>query len=65
MDLIRWFTFSAHLPTLGIYVRLTSSVQGHANRRTVYNLYHILNHEVLFGGYLGQARSMIQQILRY
>ncbi|KAI2502687.1 Fructosamine kinase [Fragilaria crotonensis] len=39
--------------------------EGHANRRTVYNLYHILNHEVLFGGYLGQARSMIQQILRY
>jgi fructosamine-3-kinase len=39
---------------------------GHEKRRTVYNLYHILNHEVLFGGgYLSQARSMIDQILRY
>ncbi|KAG7360888.1 fructosamine/ketosamine-3-kinase [Nitzschia inconspicua] len=39
---------------------------GHEKRRTVYNLYHILNHEVLFGGgYLSQARSMIEQILRY
>jgi fructosamine-3-kinase len=38
---------------------------GHERRRTVYNLYHILNHEVLFGGgYLSQARSMIEQILR-
>jgi fructosamine-3-kinase len=38
--------------------------EGHEDRRTVYNLYHILNHEVLFGGYLGQAQSMIQRILR-
>ena len=38
---------------------------GHEKRRTVYNLYHILNHEVLFGGgYLRQAQGMIQQILR-
>jgi hypothetical protein len=30
-----------------------------------YNLYHILNHEVLFGGmYRNQARSMILEILR-
>lgn len=34
-------------------------------RKTVYNLYHILNHYVLFGGgYLGQAKGMIEQILR-
>jgi len=40
--------------------------EGHEQRRTIYNLYHILNHEVLFGGgYLRQARSMIEQILRY
>lgn len=40
--------------------------EGHEKRKTVYNLYHILNHEVLFGGgYLSQARSMIEQILRY
>ena len=38
---------------------------GHEKRRTVYNLYHILNHEVLFGGgYLRQAQGMIDQILR-
>lgn len=38
---------------------------GHEQRRTVYNLYHILNHEVLFGGgYRNQARGMIEQILR-
>ena len=37
---------------------------GHEQRRTVYNLYHILNHDVLFGGgYAGQARRMIDQIL--
>ncbi|GKZ00420.1 hypothetical protein MPSEU_000994900 [Mayamaea pseudoterrestris] len=33
-------------------------------RKMVYNLYHILNHEVLFGGgYASQARGMIEQIL--
>ena len=40
--------------------------EGHEQRRTVYNLYHILNHDVLFGGgYLRQARGMIEQILNY
>jgi len=38
---------------------------GFSQRETVYNLYHILNHEVLFGGYLGQARSMIGEIMTY
>lgn len=39
--------------------------EGHEKRRTVYNLYHILNHDVLFGGmYLRQAQGMIGQILR-
>jgi fructosamine-3-kinase len=38
---------------------------GHEQRRVVYNLYHILNHEVLFGGsYRNQARQMIEEILR-
>jgi len=36
---------------------------GHEKRRIVYNLYHILNHEVLFGGYEGQARNMMRQIM--
>lgn len=38
---------------------------GHEKRKTVYNLYHILNHDVLFGGmYLRQAQGMIDQILK-
>ncbi|KAJ1427697.1 Fructosamine/Ketosamine-3-kinase [Ochromonadaceae sp. CCMP2298] len=38
---------------------------GHQLRKTVYNLYHVLNHYVLFGGgYLGQANSMIEQIIK-
>lgn len=33
-------------------------------RKTLYNLYHILNHLNLFGGgYLGQANGMIEQLL--
>ncbi|HET9692965.1 MAG TPA: fructosamine kinase family protein [Steroidobacteraceae bacterium] len=33
-------------------------------RRTLYNLYHVLNHYVLFGGsYARQASSMIEQLL--
>lgn len=40
--------------------------EGHEKRKTVYNLYHILNHDVLFGGmYLNQARGMIDSIMRY
>ena len=37
---------------------------GYAIRKKLYNLYHILNHLNLFGsGYLGQAQSMIEQLL--
>ncbi len=37
---------------------------GYATRKTLYNLYHILNHFNLFGGgYLEQARRMIAQLL--
>jgi fructosamine-3-kinase len=37
---------------------------GYAQRKTIYNLYHILNHFNLFGGgYASQANRMIQQIL--
>jgi fructosamine-3-kinase len=37
---------------------------GYRVRKTLYNLYHILNHVNLFGGsYLGQAESMIEQLL--
>ena len=38
--------------------------EGFAVRKTLYNLYHILNHLNLFGsGYLGQAVSMAEQVL--
>jgi fructosamine-3-kinase len=37
---------------------------GYKTRKTLYNLYHIINHVNLFGsGYLGQAESMIGQLL--
>lgn len=37
---------------------------GYSSRRTLYNLYHILNHLNIFGGgYANQARGMINQLL--
>jgi protein-ribulosamine 3-kinase len=37
---------------------------GYATRRTLYNLYHILNHANMFGGgYAAQAHRMIAQLL--
>lgn len=37
---------------------------GYAVRKTLYNLYHILNHANMFGGgYAGQAQTMIEQLL--
>jgi len=37
---------------------------GYATRRTLYNLYHILNHANLFGGgYARQAEGMMQRLL--
>lgn len=37
---------------------------GYKTRKTLYNLYHILNHLNLFGsGYLSQANNMIEQLL--
>ncbi len=38
---------------------------GYQNRKIVYNLYHILNHVVLFGGgYSAQAQQMMDRILK-
>ena len=38
---------------------------GYALRRTLYNLYHVLNHLNLFGrSYLAQAESMVDELLR-
>lgn len=37
---------------------------GYSVRKTLYNLYHVLNHLNLFGrGYLGQARAMMDRLL--
>jgi len=37
---------------------------GYGTRKTLYNLYHILNHLNLFGGgYLGQSQAMIDRLL--
>lgn len=37
---------------------------GYSTRKTLYNLYHILNHANLFGGgYAGQAEGMIDRLL--
>jgi len=36
---------------------------GFETRKTLYNLYHILNHYNMFGaGYLNQARRMIERL---
>jgi fructosamine-3-kinase len=38
--------------------------EGYQTRKTLYNLYHVLNHLNLFGGgYLGQAQRMVDQLL--
>ena len=37
---------------------------GHETRRDLYNLYHMLNHYVLFGGfYRDQAQRLIDRVL--
>jgi fructosamine-3-kinase len=39
---------------------------GYEQREIIYNLYHILNHYVLFGGgYMNQANYMIEKILKF
>lgn len=49
--------YQAYSATIGLNA-------GYNVRKTLYNLYHILNHLNLFGsGYLGQAQSMIEQLL--
>jgi fructosamine-3-kinase len=37
---------------------------GYARRRDLYQLYHLLNHELLFGGYAPRAMTVMQQLLR-
>lgn len=46
------------------YRSIKSVDSGYQTRKTLYNLYHILNHLNLFGGgYLGQADAMMSQLL--
>jgi fructosamine-3-kinase len=51
----------------GFYAAYNNSYpldEGYAVRKTLYNLYHIINHLNLFGGgYGGQAERMIEQLL--
>ncbi|KOR30035.1 hypothetical protein TI03_00620 [Achromatium sp. WMS1] len=46
------------------YREIWPLLPGYPVRKTFYNLYHVLNHLNLFGGgYLGQARGMIDRVL--
>jgi fructosamine-3-kinase len=48
----------------GAYREVWPLDPGYGVRKTLYNLYHVLNHLNLFGGgYLGQARAMIERLL--
>jgi fructosamine-3-kinase len=48
------------------YQRTYPLDSGYEERKTIYNLYHILNHLNLFGGsYLSQSNRIIQQILHH
>ena len=49
---------------LRYWSRRDPSDQAAGTRRTLYNLYHVLNHLNLFGGgYLAQAEDMIARLL--
>jgi len=46
------------------YAEVSPPAQGYAVRKTLYNLYHVLNHANLFGGgYAAQAERMIERLL--
>ena len=46
------------------YAEVAPPAQGYAIRKTLYNLYHVLNHANLFGGgYAAQAKAMIERLL--
>ncbi len=46
------------------YAEAAPLAQGYAVRRTLYNLYHVLNHANLFGGgYEAQAKAMVERLL--
>ena len=46
-----------------IFIEVIPASSGYPRRRTLYNLYHILNHFNLFGGhYEAQANHMIEAL---
>ena len=54
--------FGAHF--YAAYREARPLAPGYVVRKTLYNLYHILNHLNLFGGgYLGQAEGMMERLL--
>jgi len=46
------------------YREVAGLAAGYARRRGLYQLYHLLNHELLFGGYAQQAMAAMQPLLR-
>jgi len=46
------------------YAEIAPLERGYATRKSLYNLYHVLNHANLFGGaYVAQAERMIERLL--
>jgi fructosamine-3-kinase len=46
------------------YREVTPIADGYFRRRSLYQLYHLLNHALLFGGgYAGQAMHVIDSLL--
>ena len=46
------------------YAEVAPLSEGYSVRKTLYNLYHVLNHANLFGGgYAAQAKAMIERLL--
>lgn len=45
------------------YREVAGLAPGYAWRRGLYQLYHVLNHELLFGGYARSAMAIMQQLL--
>jgi len=46
------------------YAEIAPLEPGYAKRKSLYNLYHVLNHANLFGGgYTSQAERMIERLL--
>ena len=45
------------------YESVNSSADNHEQRKPVYQLYHLLNHALLFGGsYIPQAESLMAKL---